>query len=174
MKRQSRISILAAAGLLAACSAVLVNVPVAGPPTALRQLEGEWFGEYSGGPGGREGGLVFKLETGEKVAAGEVWMNTRGPNVNYPGSAPSMAMPTQSVVAPIPIRFVWIEENMVTGTLDLYRDPETDHILLTTFRGRVEGDVISGTFVTEDKNSGAMTSGAWSAKRVARSSETRP
>jgi hypothetical protein len=38
----------------------------------------------------------------------------------------------------------------------------------------VEGDVISGTFVTEDKNSGAMTSGAWSAKRVARSSGARP
>jgi hypothetical protein len=164
---------LAAASLFSACSAVVANVPVAGPSAALRQLEGEWFGEYSGGSGGREGGLVFKLETGEKVAAGEVWMNTRGRGMNYPGSAPAMPLPAAGLVMPIAIRFVWIEENLVTGTLDLYRDPETDHILLTTFRGRVDGDSITGTFVTEDRNSGALTSGVWSARRVTRPSEIR-
>jgi hypothetical protein len=174
MKIRSKIPTLAAAGLVAACSAALVNVPVAGPPAALRQLEGEWAGEYSGGPYGREGGLLFQLETGEKVAAGEVWMNRRQPNFNYPGSAPSMNVPLDAPTTPLAIRFVWIEEDLVTGTLELYRDPETDHILLTTFRGRVEGDEISGTFVTEDKSTGGMSAGVWSAKRVAHPSEARP
>lgn len=164
MKAWTKLPLLTAAGLLAACAPTLVNVPVAGPPAAIRQLEGEWLGEYSLGPAGREGGLHFKLATGDKTASGEVWMNPRGPiNAPYQGSAPSFN------ATPLMIRFVWIEEDVVTGTLDMYRDPVTDNILLTTFRGRVGKNAIKGTFVTENKTTGEMTSGVWSAKRVAAS-----
>lgn len=164
MRAWRRFSMLAATGFAAACSPVLVNVPVTGPAPAIRQLEGEWVGEYSGGPAGREGGLVFKLVTGKKVASGDVWMNPRVAGVAAcAGSAPTMT----PAAPPLFIRFVWIEENVVTGTLDLYRDSETDNILMTTFRGRVNGDDIKGTFVTENKTTGQMSSGNWSAKRVA-------
>jgi hypothetical protein len=160
--------VVGAAGLVAACSPVLVNVPVAGPPAALRQLEGEWVGQYSGAAGGREGGLLFRLEAGEKTATGEVWMNLRSQEpLNYPGSAPAIIHETD----PLVIRFVWIEDDFVSGTLELYRDPVTDNILMTTFRGRVDDDEIKGTFVTENKTTGAISSGTWSAKRVVRVSD---
>jgi hypothetical protein len=162
MKAWRRSSPIAAAVLAAACSPVLVNVPVTGPPPALRQLEGEWVGEYSGGPEGREGGLVFELATGEKVASGDVWMSS-----NPPGTRPYQGSASEApAVTPLTIRFVWIEDDFVSGTLELYRDPETDHILLTTFRGRIDDGSIEGTFVTENKTTGQLTSGHWSAKRT--------
>jgi hypothetical protein len=171
MNALRKLTVLAAAGLLTACAARVVNVPVVGPPDALRQLEGEWLGEYSRGPAGREGGLHFKLATGEKVASGDVWMSPRDRNLPpYTGSAPAADV----AATPLTIRFVWIEENFVSGTLEMYRDPITDSILLTTFRGRVEKDAVKGTFVTENKSTGEITSGVWSARRVPRATATEP
>jgi hypothetical protein len=159
MSKWQKVSAVVLTGLAMACASMPATVPVAGPPAALQQLSGEWFGEYSGGPGGREGGLFFKLAAGDELAEGEVWMRVRG-EVRPPYQINTPA------VQPIAIQFVWIDESFVSGTLDLYRDPDTDCILLTTFRGRLEKDFIKGTFMTENKTTGQMTSGSWSAMRV--------
>jgi hypothetical protein len=159
MKTWGTFSSVVVAGLVAACAPLPATVPVAGPPSALRQLEGEWVGEYSRGVGDREGGLYFRLAAGDEVALGDVWMNLRG-------QGPPPYQISSPAVSPLAIRFVWIEEDFVSGTLEPYEDPETKCILLTTFRGRLERDLISGTFVTENKTTGQMTSGIWSAKRT--------
>jgi hypothetical protein len=171
MNALRKIPVLVAAGLVSACAHHLANVPVVGPAPAIRQLEGEWVGEYSRGPSGREGGLYFEPAVGEKIASGDVWMNPQGQGrPPYQGSATTANVATN----PLTIRFVWIEENFVSGTLEMYRDPVTDNILLTTFRGRVEKDAIKGTFVTENKTTGAITSGEWSARRVVSATSAEP
>jgi hypothetical protein len=172
MNASRKLSVLIAAGLVSGCAHHLANVPVVGPAPAIRQLEGEWVGEYWRGASGREGALYFELAVGEKIASGDVWMNLQGqgPPPRYQGSAPV----ANAAAKPLTIRFVWIEENFVSGTLEMYRDPVTDNILLTTFRGRVENGAIKGTFVTENKTTGAITSGDWSARRVVSAAVAEP
>jgi hypothetical protein len=172
MNALRKLPLLITAGLVTACGARVVDIPVVGPPPAIRQLEGEWFGEYWRGPAGREGGLYFKLAVGEKIASGDVWMNPRDQGMPpKPGTSPARNV---AAAAPLTIRFVWIEKDFVTGTLEMYRDPVTDNILLTTFRGHVEKDAITGTFVTENKTTGEISSGVWSARRVTSATADQP
>lgn len=167
MKTWRRFSGVVVAGLAAACAPIPATVPVAGPPSALRQLEGEWVGEYSRAAGDREGGLYFKLAAGDGVAVGDVWMNLRG-------QGPPAYQVSSPATSPLAIQFVWIEEDFVSGTLQLYEDPETKSILLTTFRGRLANDLISGTFVTENKTTGQIISGIWNAKRAEKATSELP
>ena len=63
------------------------------------------------------------------------------------------------------IRFVAVEGGFVSGSIDPYVDPATGGVLLTVFRGRLEGDVIEGSFLTEDEATGDQATGHWKVKR---------
>jgi hypothetical protein len=135
-------------------------VPVEGPPTDLLRLEGEWVGEYSSRITGREGSLTFDLTAEEERAFGEVWMIVRPPNTGPPYEVRGAPM-----VRPLTIEFVRVEGGFISGMLDPYLDPLTGCSLITTFRGRMDGDRIYGTFVTENESTGEWSAGEWRAER---------
>ena len=156
MRARSVLPVIAA-GLASACSILPAAVPVAGPQADLRQLEGEWVGRYSSSTDSREGSVIFELSGGRNVARGEVQM---GPQMDRA----------------LTIEFVNIEEGFISGTLEPYLDPATRDTLVTTFRGRLEGNRINGTFVTVRSSGETVRSGTWSAAKAdrARSSPSAP
>jgi hypothetical protein len=153
---------LGAAALAAACATTPASVPLRGEAAELSSLEGEWRGEYSSGATGRSGIIVFQLTAGEETAKGEVWMTPKR-NRPEPGSyVDPLGMDDSQILT---IRFVAVEDGFVTGSIDPYTDPETGGVLLTIFRGRLEGDVIEGSFVTEVEASGDQATGHWKVQR---------
>jgi hypothetical protein len=145
-----------------ACASVpRAPVEVVGRSADLSAMSGEWIGEYSSAATGRAGSIFFTLAGGEEGARGEVWMIDQDDReVRLPFEARA-ARPLELLT----IRFVRVEDGLVSGRLDPYIDPATGCELLTTFRGRLEDGTISGTFTTVNRVSGQEMSGLWRAER---------
>ncbi len=62
------------------------------------------------------------------------------------------------------IQLVRVGDGTVTGTLDPYRDPGCNCPVETTFTGRVNGDTITGTFITKGADIPTQ-SGTWQVKQ---------
>ena len=60
---------------------------------------------------------------------------------------------------------VRVEGDLLTGVLDPYLDPDSGVELVTIFRGRLEGDVISGTFASTNQATGDLSTGRWMVQR---------
>ncbi|TMQ71121.1 MAG: hypothetical protein E6K80_06505, partial [Candidatus Eisenbacteria bacterium] len=71
------------------CSTVPRPVPVAGTPLALRELAGQWSGDYHANGGGRQGTVMFQLAAGADTASGEVLMFPRETATPRPGERDS-------------------------------------------------------------------------------------
>jgi hypothetical protein len=129
-------------------------------------LTGRWAGEYSSSVTGREGTIVFDLTAAADTARGEVWMIGRPSPQMY---RPEIALPVgiERPAEVLTIRIVRVEGGLLTGVLDPYVDPETGADLVTIFRGRLEGDVISGTYATTNQFTGELSTGRWRVERKA-------
>jgi hypothetical protein len=88
------------------------------------------------------------------------------PNGAYRGDYPPYFDITRPVEA-LTIAFVRMEGRWVTGVLDPYLDPESGLDVVTIFRGRLEGDRISGEYVTTVRSTGEESTGRWTAHRKA-------
>ena len=66
---------------------------------------------------------------------------------------------------PLSIRFIVVEDGVVSGTLEPYKDPDCDCLLSTTFTGRVHGDVIQGSFVSHGGPGRVAQDGRWKVTR---------
>ena len=154
---------LALAGGLVGCATTLAPVRVSGASADLAGLEGEWRGEYTSTATGRSGTIAFDLEAGAETAHGEVWMTPRLNRVPEGGSWVDPLGGASSQI--LTIRFVAVEGGFVSGSIDPYVDPATGGVLLTVFRGRLEGDVIEGSFLTEDEATGDQATGHWKVNR---------
>lgn len=149
-----------AASWLPACSSSknpAPPVPVAGSDASA--LDGRWEGEYSSEATGRSGSIVFELESGDRVARGDVYMK---PKEGATSSLPGASQPIPQILN---INFVSASGGIVTGTMDPYRDPQCDCEVQTTFVGRVAGDTIEGTFTTTPSGSAPITTGRWKIAR---------
>jgi hypothetical protein len=158
-------ALLAAAGLHGACAqAPEPAVPVAGEAADLAALAGEWSGSYSSAATGRSGLIHFRLTAEDGFAQGEVTMIPAGslPRLEAANRAPQAA-PEQLV-----IHFVAVAGDLVSGTIEPYRDPDCGCILSTTFQGRVRGDVIDGTFVSYGGRANLPQRGEWRVERKPR------
>jgi hypothetical protein len=158
------------ATLMGACATAPVTpVPVAGPEAQLGALAGHWIGEYSSTMTGRAGSIVFDLAATADTARGEVWMMGRDRTVPGGGYRPDYGSPYVGVraVEVLTIHFVRVEDGFLSGVLDPYLDPETGAELVTVFRGRLDGDVITGTFGTTNQATGELTTGLWQVQRKA-------
>jgi len=152
--------------LLAACASAPprpVSVQAAGAAD-LEALAGEWYGEYSNVGTGRNGAIRMTLTQGGNTAYGDVLM--------FPAEArddgrPESQAPGEMARSPQPlsIRFIAVEGGEVSGTLDPYRDPACSCMVSTTFKGRLKGDVIEGTFVTKGPPSQLTQEGRWRVDR---------
>jgi hypothetical protein len=58
-----------------------------------------------------------------------------------------------------------VQGGLLNGILDPYFDPDTGAELVTVFRGRLEGDVISGEFASTDQATGEVSTGRWRVER---------
>jgi len=152
--------------LLAACASAPpppVSVRAAGAAD-LDALAGEWYGEYSNAGTGRNGAIRMTLAKGKNTAHGDVLMF---PNEPRDAGQPESQIPGEATRAPQPlsIRFIAVEGGEISGTLDPYRDPACACMVSTTFKGRLKGDVIEGTFVTKGGPSYRAEEGRWRVDR---------
>jgi hypothetical protein len=155
-------SMLLAVLALAACNGPSTPVPVSGD---IAQLRGEWRGDYSSAQSGRSGTIIFHLDATSDTAHGDVLLVPSDPvgTQPNPGTQPNV---NQTRPQPLTISFVRAAGGGITGRLDPYRDPECGCLLTTTFTGRVNGDVVEGTFVSFHQEMGRKTEGRWRAQRV--------
>ena len=162
--------ILAGAMLAGALSCAYVSPPVAvvGSQPVLRELAGEWWGDYrSEGPIERRGSIHFTLIAGEDHAHGDVLMTPAGSNRPY-GRFAGEPGTRQIPVAPEPlsIRVVRVEEGAIRGDLEPYWDPDRETTATTTFRGSLREGTIAGTFITTFASGALEARGRWSVNRV--------
>ena len=156
-------------GALAACTAPpQATVPLVGPTRDVAALAGHWDGAYSSAQTGRSGSISFTLVSEPDSALGDVVMIPRG--FGRPLQAWTGATPTAPGVVParatvLTISFVRVTEGRVSGTLKPYADPETGVQLFTTFDGRLDGDVIAGTFTTRSAGAADSITGEWKVTR---------
>lgn len=162
--------ILAAAMLAGAVSCAYVSPPVAvvGSQPDLRELAGEWWGQYrSEGPIERRGSIHFTLIAGEDHAHGDVLMTPAGSNRPYgrfagePGTRQMPATPET-----LSIRIVRVEDGAVRGDLEPYWDPDRETTATTTFRGSLREGTIAGTFITTFASGALEARGRWVVNRV--------
>ncbi|HSM35998.1 MAG TPA: hypothetical protein VK837_06305 [Longimicrobiales bacterium] len=153
--------------LAAACAPISDPVPVSAAPGALEFLVGAWTGEYEGFDSGRSGTLTFALEAGADTAHGHVLMLPGHDAGLYTRLPADGAAPRASRRAPQPvgIRFVRLSNDAIEGVLEPYEDPACGCPLTTIFLGRIEGNVIRGTFETVHGRSGDTERGTWRAQR---------
>ena len=162
-----RVSLAAAilAGLALATSGCSEAPPpqtlVSGSVSTLRELAGEWRGEYWSAESGRSGTLRFTLAAqADGSAAGEVIM-VLDPRRRSRGDEPAMP-----VVQPLAIRFVAMANGAIRGALEPYDDPECGCSLATTFTGEWRGDRVSGGFSSRGGDGHPTRSGRWRARRL--------
>ena len=150
-----------------ACAPVTMKTPVSGPAPSVSRLVGDWQGQYDSAESGRRGLISFHLKAGADTAEGDVIMQTSVDNDPVAPNAPS-SHAVQSEQA-LSIRFVFVSENEISGTLNPYRDPTCGCALTTTFRGTIKGNEIKGTFHSEGNGFWHMpTDGTWWVKRYTR------
>ena len=150
--------------VVAAChSAPPANVPVSGDQGTIARLAGEWSGSYQNPTNGRSGSVIFTFAEGQ--SRGDVVMVPTG------GNGPLRPMPgqvAQSDTTRIPrvltIEFVRAAGDSMSGTMTSYLDPECNCSATATFRGKIDGDRISGTFTTT-QSGGRSSSGTWEVRR---------
>jgi hypothetical protein len=151
-----------------ACATITARVPVEGP--SVTELIGDWEGVYSSRETGRSGSILFRLHALADTAQGTVFMESKPSDdpantgvVRVPESARTPA------ATPLYIRFVRVRDLEVRGILEPYRDPQCGCLLNTEFIGRIDGDVIEGTFRSEGEGFHHLpASGEWRVKRVSR------
>jgi hypothetical protein len=78
-------------------------------------------------------------------------------------STTSVQSPQTSQV--LTIKLVRVSGDTVSGVLDAYRDPQCDCPVVTTFTGKLAGDVIDGTFTTRGNQTAAQQTGTWRVTR---------
>ncbi len=141
---------LALAGLVG-CASSGKAVYVKGPTGDVVRLAGEWEGSYEGKQSHRVGTIVFDLGAGRHSADGQVYMYTSSDKTGTPTT--------------LRIRFVSVSENRVSGKIAPYTDPRCSCLVQTEFNGKLDGDVIDGTYETHMGGSAPVQTGHWSVYR---------
>lgn len=167
--RIDRALIAISGALTLACATKPAPVTVAGEVGDRASLAGKWTGEYSSPTTGRSGSIVFNLSPSGDAASGDVVMVPRGldrPLTPYtPGNATAASVQAPNTSQVLTIKLVRVSGDTVSGVLDAYRDPECDCPVVTTFTGRLSGDIIDGTFTTRGNQSAAQQTGTWRVTR---------
>jgi hypothetical protein len=137
---------------------------VVGPVSAIAALAGDWAGDYSSVETGRSGSITFTLRAAGDSAYGDVVMIPRPSN--HPLAPWRDQNVSMSPLAPttLTIRFVRVDGEHVSGRLEPYADPQTGDRLVTTFRGDLQGNTITGTYTTR-LPSGETQTGRWTVQR---------
>lgn len=158
-----RASILILGLMLAGCSTPKKTIPIRGSHHDMQQLAGRWAGSYESTDTGRSGSILFELEAGADTACGDVIMYATRRETEYLLNSRFQQLRRNQQV--LEIRFVEVNDNRIRGNLEYYRDPACNCLLSTVFTGRLNGDTITGTFVTHGVNDGHHYRGTWKVRR---------
>ena len=150
-----------------ACRGVPSAVPIAADRASLDALVGSWSGEYESPVTGRTGTIQFTIRPGVDTVYGDVVMIPKHAVQADPTHTGNPAGSGYVVPQPLQIRFVRLAGGEVNGVMAPYTDPECGCEVTTSFRGRVEGDRIAGSFRTTGR--GVATTGSWRVVRKAQS-----
>lgn len=154
------------ASALTACAGNPQPIPVVGDAASVANLAGKWEGTYSSSETGRSGSIVFDLSAGRDTAFGDVLMipaGEREPVSRAPD--PDQLEPMSPRPRVLTVRFVQIGGDRVSGQLAPYQDPACGCTVTTTFEGRVEGDVIEGSYLTRHEHGAGVQRGTWKVER---------
>ena len=154
--------------LVTAACVPMPRVPLQATPGALEILAGEWAGEYESAALGRRGSIEFTLKAGTDDAHGEVLMVPRGTQGPLPATAilrgagpaltcrhPSSSRSDSSARRTVRFTACWIGTGIPIGIAS----PSS------TFDGRLEADVVEGTFKTTSACGAGDASGTWKATK---------
>ena len=143
-------------------------VPIWGDTGDLNRMAGEWAGEYSSPDSRRTGTITFTITAHGDSAFGEVTMVTspeetlpRPMDLSKGHSAHARSADLLSV------EFVRIAGGGVRGELEPYIAPDCECRVRTIFTGTIDGDVVSGSFLTTT-DWGGKQEGRWRVVRVKR------
>ncbi len=153
--------VLLVAMIFVACTPPPPSIPVLAESVDLAKLAGEWGGDYNNSAG-RSGIITFTLSAGKDTASGDVMMFPAGSQQpylppDYPQGMGTIGRHSQA----LKIRFVRVAGLNVSGTLEPYVDPDCGCVLATTFQGRLDQDLIEGTFVSRIVNGERVYTGRW-------------
>ena len=140
-------------------------VPVAGVHTEVEQLIGKWDGDYASGESRRSGSIFFEITAHGDSAFGDVLMPVAAGEVG-PRPVDLLTGHEQHVRSTelLAIKFVRVGGGAVQGELEPYIAPDCDCVARTTFYGKVEGNEISGTYVTTTER--GTQRGEWRVRKV--------
>ena len=162
------VAALALSGAVA-CSWRQTPVELIGDSTSIAALVGSWSGQYSSAETGRSGSISFKLASEKDTAYGDVLMVpvVRAGAAMNDERNPAVRAQTSGAAEPLKIRFVRLQGEGVSGTLDPYKDPNCGCTLVTTFTGTFTNpDTIEGTFQTRGTDFGhSPAAGHWKVTR---------
>jgi hypothetical protein len=160
-------------GIALACATTPTPITVAGEPGDRASLAGKWSGEYQSSSTARSGSIVFNLSPSGEAASGDVVMIPRGygkaleayNQTSTTGTTTITTTQNTNTSQVLTIKLVRVNGDTVSGVLDAYRDPECDCGVVTTFTGKLTGDIIEGTYSTRGTQSNAPQTGTWRVKR---------
>jgi hypothetical protein len=168
MRRISWLSCVALAITLAtSCSYAMRPVTFDASRADWERLAGEWRGQYTIGGRERHGLIEFRLKALEREASGDVlmiadrvvWpMTGMPPKDGFPRQPP----PSQQLLT---IRFVGAAGGEIRGNMEPYWDPDRHCRAWASFLGSVDGDVISGSFISVCDDGARVLSGRWRVER---------
>ena len=134
--------------MITACAPSRTVVPVLATSHELQQLVGNWSGTYSSATGSN-GTITFVLTAQSDSAFGEVTMLDDRQHRAYVPNAPPLSEEDQLTHKQIlPIRFIRLSGNRISGELAAYIDAVSGCTMTTTFEGYLVRDEIRGSFTS--------------------------
>ena len=139
------------------------KVPVLGDEEGIQMLAGKWKGTYTNPVTGGSGFIEFNLKAGTDSAKGNVVMTPKESKLPYEPA--NEHNEPYSEPRALTISFVKVTGGYVSGMLDKYLAPECNCVMETSFTGKLEDNIIKGTFKTVNTDTGDSSTGEWEVEK---------
>lgn len=157
---------------LSACAPSRSIVPILAERSERQRLVGTWSGKYTGA-NSSSGTITLVLATNTDSAFGEVVMlDDRQHRPFVPAPYPLTEEDHLTHKQVLPIRFIRLAGNRVSGELAAYVDAVSGCAITTTFEGYLARDEITGTFLSRYVGSLETHKGTWKVRRKKARDET--
>jgi hypothetical protein len=153
-----KLSILIAI-MLTQFSCAAPTIKITSDAMDMSLIAGEWDGEFSSQESGNSGKISLKLAKDGNNANGQVFMKGRLGPIGLNGPLVS------TYSRPLPIKFVHIEKNIIEGKVIPFKDLKNNVMIHTSFKGKIEGDVMEGTYISTIEKTEKSYTGTWKVTR---------